>query len=71
MFTVVKGIVAFLRNNLTRDPKTVIVLYGQRRSGKTTLLLQLMNGSALDEHIPVLIDMQRASYNITINKLSP
>jgi len=58
---------AFLRNNLTRDAKTVIVLYGQRRSGKTTLLLQLMNGSALDEHIPVLIDMQRASYNITIN----
>jgi len=58
---------AFLRNNLTRDAKTVIVLYGQRRSGKTTLLLQLMNGSALDEHIPVLIDMQRASYNISIN----
>ncbi|HEX3640307.1 MAG TPA: ATP-binding protein, partial [Ktedonobacteraceae bacterium] len=60
---------AFLRNNLTRDAKTVIVLYGQRRSGKTTLLLQLMNGTALNEHIPVLIDMQRVSYNITINNL--
>jgi len=57
----------FLRNNLVRDAKTVIVLYGQRRSGKTTLLLQLMHGSALDEHTPVLIDMQRVSYNITIN----
>src|SRR5260370_6367609 len=56
----------YLRNNLIRDAKTVLVLYGQRRSGKTTLLLQLINGSALDEHIPVLIDMQRLSLNINI-----
>ncbi len=58
---------AFLQDNLTRDAKTVIVLYGQRRSGKTTLLLQLINTFALGEHIPVLIDMQRVSYNINIH----
>lgn len=59
---------AFLQDNLTRNVKTVIVLYGQRRSGKTTLLLQLMNTSAFGENIPVLIDMQRMSYNINIQK---
>lgn len=58
---------AFLKDNLGRDAKTVIVLYGQRRSGKTTLLLQLINAFAHHEPIPVLIDMQRISYDITIN----
>lgn len=58
--------VTFLKDNLTRDAKSVIVLYGQRRSGKTSLLLQLINSSVLREDIPVLIDMQRASYHITI-----
>lgn len=59
---------AFLQDNLTRNVKTVIVLYGQRRSGKTSLLLQLINTCAFGEHIPVLIDMQSVSYNITIHK---
>jgi outer membrane protein assembly factor BamB len=59
--------IAFLQDNLTRSAKTVIVLYGQRRSGKTTLLLQLINTCAFGEHIPVLIDMQRVSYNINIH----
>lgn len=58
---------AFLQDNLMRSAKTAIVLYGQRRSGKTTLLLQLINTSAFGEHIPVLIDMQRVSYNINIH----
>jgi outer membrane protein assembly factor BamB len=57
----------FLKDNLTRSAKTVIVLYGQRRSGKTTMLLQLINTFALEKHIPVLIDMQRLSYRISIN----
>jgi len=61
--------VAVLRDNLARDAAhTVILLYGQRRSGKTSLLLHLMNTSALQDHIPILIDMQRESYNITVNK---
>ncbi|MBV9231568.1 MAG: AAA family ATPase, partial [Chloroflexi bacterium] len=58
---------AYLQDNLTRDAKTVIVLYGQRRTGKTTLLLQLIATSAFGEDIPVLIDMQRVSYNINIH----
>jgi outer membrane protein assembly factor BamB len=58
----------FLRDNMTRNAKTVLVLYGQRRSGKTTLLLQLINTSAFGEHIAVLIDMQRMSYNINIHR---
>ncbi len=57
---------AFLEDNLTRDVKTVIVLYGQRRSGKTSLLVQLMNSTVLGEHIPVLLDMQAVSYHATI-----
>src|SRR5579859_194841 len=57
----------FLKDNLTRSAKSVIVLYGQRRSGKTTMLLQLINTFATEKHIPVLIDMQRLSYHLSIN----
>ncbi len=57
---------AFLQDHLTREAKSVIVLYGQRRSGKTTLLLQLIHRLALDKHIPVLVDLQRLSYHMTI-----
>ncbi|MBV9232108.1 MAG: ATP-binding protein, partial [Chloroflexi bacterium] len=61
--------IAFLRDNLTRtSAKTVIVLYGQRRSGKTTLLHHLVRTTILDEHIPVLIDMQRFAYQISASK---
>ena len=58
---------AFLVDNLMRDAKSVIVLYGQRRSGKTTMLLQLINTSILGDHIPVLLDMQRISYLISVD----
>lgn len=58
-----------LRNNLARSAaQTVLLLYGQRRTGKTTLLLHLANTSALDEHIPVFVDMQRESYEISASK---
>ncbi len=60
---------SFLQDHLTRDAKSVIVLYGQRRSGKTTLLLQLINTLVLDKHIPVLIDLQRLSYRMSIQSL--
>jgi AAA domain len=59
--------VAFLQDNLTRSAKTVIVLYGQRRSGKTTLLLKLITSSTFGDNVPVLVDMQRVSYNINIH----
>lgn len=61
--------VAALRHNLADTAaKTVMLLYGQRRTGKTTLLLHLARTDALHGHIPVFIDMQRESYNISVNK---
>ncbi len=61
--------VAALRHNLADTAaKTVMLLYGQRRMGKTTLLLHLVRTDVLREHIPVFIDMQRESYNISVNK---
>jgi outer membrane protein assembly factor BamB len=58
---------AYLKESLTHEAKSVIVLFGQRRSGKTTMLFQLINTSAFGEHVPVLIDMQGLSYNINIH----
>ncbi len=61
--------IEFLKDNLTRaEAKTVIVLYGQRRSGKTTLLLHLVNTTVLDPHIPIIIDMQKESYQISAGR---
>lgn len=58
-----------LRHNLAdTEAKTVLLLYGQRRTGKTTLLLHLTRTDALREHISVYVDMQRESYNITVSK---
>lgn len=57
---------AYLQDNLTRTTaQTVLVLYGQRRSGKTTLLYQLANAPALTPHVPVLIDLQGLTYDLT------
>jgi outer membrane protein assembly factor BamB len=57
----------FLRDNLIRSARSVLVLYGQRRSGKTTMLLQLSNSPDLEDHIPVLIDLQGISYYMTVD----
>lgn len=66
MFYGREKVMAYLQDNLTRKPKTVIVLFGQRRSGKTTVLLQLIKHNAFGEHVPVLIDLQAISYNMSI-----
>lgn len=59
---------AYLQDNLTRTTaQTVLVLYGQRRSGKTTLLYQLAHTPLLAQHVPILIDMQRLAYNLDLN----
>jgi outer membrane protein assembly factor BamB len=58
-----------LKDNLTRaGTKTVVVLFGERRFGKTTLLLHLVNTPVLEQHIPVLIDMQMEALNISLSK---
>jgi outer membrane protein assembly factor BamB len=62
--------IAFLTDNLKRvEAQTVMVLYGQRRTGKTTLLLHLKRSTALDPHIPILVDMQTESLGISISRL--
>jgi hypothetical protein len=45
-----------------------VVLYGQRRSGKTSLLNQLVQTNALAPHIPIFIDMQNEALGITIGR---
>jgi len=61
---------AYLQDQLTRTTTpTILVLYGQRRSGKTTLLNQLTYTPLLAQHIPVLIDLQRLSYKLDVSKL--
>jgi outer membrane protein assembly factor BamB len=56
---------AMLRDDLTSvSVNMVVVLYGQRRSGKSSLLYQLLNTSSLDPHIPVYIDMQHETLNM-------
>ena len=62
--------IASLQDYLTRDTKNVVVLYGQRRSGKTSLLIQLRNSPVINKAVFVLIDLQNMSYEMeSIEKL--
>jgi len=50
---------AFIRQKVSGASKGgLLVLCGARRSGKTSILFQIMNGRLGDEFFPVLIDMQ-------------
>ncbi len=54
----------FVDNKLkTEKEGIVIVFYGQRRIGKTSLLHQLLNGRLGEGFMPVLIDMQEMAVN--------
>lgn len=49
----------FIEDNLSGSVQArTIVLYGQRRTGKTSILYRLLNGRLGNEYLPVLIDMQ-------------
>jgi len=49
----------FIRKKLESAKKSyIIVLSGERRSGKTSILFQILNGELGDNFIPILIDMQ-------------
>lgn len=49
----------FIRKNLERrDSGACIVLCGERRSGKTSILYQVLNGRLGEHFVPVLIDLQ-------------
>ena len=61
--------IASLKENLTRQhTNSIVVLYGQRRSGKTTLLLHLQQSAILANHLPIFIDMQEISYQMSVQK---
>lgn len=49
----------FIRKNLERgDSGVCIVVCGERRSGKTSILYQILNGRLGADFLPVLIDLQ-------------
>jgi len=49
----------FIRRKLESGTKSyIIVLSGERRSGKTSILFQILNGQLGENFIPILIDMQ-------------
>lgn len=49
----------FIRRKLESGSKSyIIVLSGERRSGKTSILFQILNGELGESFIPILIDMQ-------------
>ena len=58
-----------LKENLTAtSANMIVVLYGQRRSGKTTLLRYLASTSLLEPHIPVFMDMQGETLEFSTGK---
>ncbi len=60
---------AMLREDLTStSANMVVVLYGQRRSGKSSLLYQLLNTSSLDPHVPIYLDMQHETLNMSTSR---
>ena len=48
----------FIAQNLEGEADRTLVLHGQRRTGKTSILYQLLNGRLGPHFLPVLIDMQ-------------
>ncbi len=59
MFFGREDVYAWLRQHLQGAYQdNIIVLYGERRSGKTSILYQMKNGLGDDRYIPVLLDLQ-------------
>ena len=59
MFFGREDVYAWLRQHLRGAYQdNIIVLYGERRSGKTSVLYQMRTGLADDRYIPVLLDLQ-------------
>ena len=59
MFFGREDVFQFVEQNLSGSVQDrTLVLYGQRRTGKTSLLYQIINGRLGERFIPVLVDMQ-------------
>ncbi len=48
----------FIKNNITKKAGSIILLYGERRSGKSSILYQILNGRFGKKVTPFLFDMQ-------------
>ncbi len=49
----------YIKRKLESGVKSYIIIFcGERRSGKTSILFQIMNGELGDKFLPILIDMQ-------------
>ncbi|RMG61454.1 MAG: hypothetical protein D6715_13650, partial [Calditrichaeota bacterium] len=49
----------FIRRKLESGVKSYIIVFcGERRSGKTSILFQILNGQLGEDFLPILIDMQ-------------
>ncbi|TMC23285.1 MAG: hypothetical protein E6J34_03250 [Chloroflexi bacterium] len=61
--------IALLREDFVYSTaNTIIVLHGQRRSGKSSVLFHLLRTSILEPHIPIRIDMQHETLNFSIHR---
>ncbi len=50
---------AFIKRKLQSGIKSYIIIFcGERRSGKTSILFQILNGELGEKYLPLLIDMQ-------------
>ena len=49
----------FLKRKLEKGTKSFIIVFcGERRSGKTSILFQILNGELGEKFLPILVDMQ-------------
>jgi hypothetical protein len=53
-----KDVFQFIKNKLHAKKNTTIVLHGERRTGKTSVLYQIENGELGKRFVPVYIDIQ-------------
>jgi len=59
MFFGREDIFSFIKEKFSRNAKDItIVLYGGRRTGKTSIMYQIANGRLGQDFVPVFIDMQ-------------
>jgi hypothetical protein len=55
----------FISQNIQSTTQSrTLVLYGQRRTGKTSILYQLLNGRLGKDYIPILVDVQELAPGI-------
>ncbi len=48
----------FIKNNISKGAGSLILLHGERRSGKSSILYQILNGRFGQKYVPFLFDMQ-------------